>query len=118
EAGRVGPLAVHYDLALAGRDEVADDAQERRLAAAGRPDQRDGLARVDLDVDPGERGRAAVEALRDARDLDRGRLLAHATFSGARRTTSRSAPTTATKNRTPSAAATTLVAQRFVGWNV
>ena len=35
--------------------EVGDQAQQRRLAAAGRPDQRDELARGDLEVDAGER---------------------------------------------------------------
>src|SRR4029079_2122371 len=83
------------------RDQVADDAQQRRLAAAGRPDQRDELARVDLEVDVLQRDRAALELLRDALDRDR----CHATCSGARRTTSFSAATTTRKKRTPSAAA-------------
>src|SRR5207302_8161634 len=68
EAGPVRRLAVHDDLALARRDQVADDAQERRLPAPGRADQRDELAGVDPDVDPGERGRAARAELRDALD--------------------------------------------------
>ena len=38
-----------------GSIEVADDAEQRRLAAARRPDQRDELARLDRQVDPLER---------------------------------------------------------------
>ena len=55
-----------------------DQAQQRRLPAAGRPDQRDELARADVEVDAGQRRHlalaAGVEHLVDAgRDGDRRR---------------------------------------------
>src|SRR5581483_888867 len=101
-------------------DEIADHAQKRRLAAARRADQGDELAARDLQVDVLQREGAALELLRDAGDLDAASLvepmLAHPTFSGARRTTTFSAPTTTRKNAIPSAAATMFVAHRFCGW--
>src|SRR5581483_11515174 len=97
-------------------DEVADHAQERRLAAAGRPDQRDELARLDLEVDPLERGRrAAREPLRHALERHDSGGPVHATFSGARRTIAFSAATTARKKTMPTSAATMFVAHRFCG---
>src|SRR6476620_9239310 len=95
-------LAVDGDGATRRLDQVADDAQEGRLAASGRPDQGDELALLDLEVDVLERDRAALELLRDAVDRDDGQ----ATCSGARRTTICSAPTTRRKKAMPSAAAT------------
>ena len=69
-------------------DDVADDAEQRRLAAARRADQRDELALADVEVDALERGHAAsLEHLREAADGD-DRLLGHTRCSGARRTTS------------------------------
>ena len=60
-------------------DEVADEPEQRRLAAAGRPDERDELALADGQVDRFERGDGRVagpNTLLDARDLDdRGHLL-------------------------------------------
>src|SRR5262249_32665959 len=51
-----------------GREiEAAEDAQKRRLAGAGRPEQRQELAGGDLQGDAVERGRIA-EALRDILD--------------------------------------------------
>ena len=49
-------LAVDGDDAARRRHQVADHAQQRRLAAAGRPDQRDELAGPDVEVDVLERG--------------------------------------------------------------
>ena len=64
-------LAVDRDRAGGRLDEVADHAEERRLAAPGRADQRDELAGLDLEVDLLERGDvAARERLRDVLDLD------------------------------------------------
>ena len=52
-------------------DQVADHAQERRLPAARRPDQRDELARREREVDVLERGDVpARERLRHAVELD------------------------------------------------
>ena len=71
---------------------------------------------VELEVDVLERGDVPVrERLRDVADLDDGLLLAHATASGARRTTSFSAMTTTTKKTMPSSAATMFVAQSSCG---
>ena len=47
DAGLVRRLPVHGDPPGRRLDEVADDPQQRRLAAARRPDQRDELARLD-----------------------------------------------------------------------
>src|SRR4051794_31357532 len=107
-------LTVHRDRAVRRLDEIADDAQERRLAAARGPDERDELSLLDLEVDVLERDRPALELLRDALDVND----AQPTCSGARRTTSFSAMTTAMKNVIPSSAATMFVAQRFCGWKL
>ena len=116
EPGLVGALAVDEHVALARLDQVADDPQQRRLAAAGRADQGDELARLHVEVDPVEREHvAALEALREPGDRDGGGIRAHATCSGARRTSSRSAIATTEKKRIPSVAAMMFVAQRLSG---
>ena len=70
---------------------------------------------LELELDVLERRRAALaERLRDVPDRDRGGV-GHATFSGARRTTSRSAIATMEKKRMPSAAAMMFVAQSADG---
>ena len=98
-------LAVHRDLAAGGLDDVADDAQERRLPAPGRPDQGDELALADLEVDALQRRHLPLgEDLRDALEGD-DRFGAHTRRSGARLTTSFSARRTARKKRIPSTAA-------------
>ena len=68
EPRAVRGLPVDEDLAGRRLDEIADDAQERRLPAARRADERDELAAPDLEVDVLERGDAALaERLRDSR---------------------------------------------------
>jgi hypothetical protein len=62
----VGRLPVDHDLALARLHQVADDAKQRRLAAARRAYQRNELARGDLEVDSANRLHAAREALGDS----------------------------------------------------
>jgi hypothetical protein len=79
-----GRLAVDEHRALGRLDEVGDDPQQRRLPAAGRPDQRDELAGADGEVDAGERlhrGRALAEALSEALECDRGRPGVHVVAS-------------------------------------
>ena len=116
EARLTGGLAVHHHVPGRGLDEVADDAQQRRLAASRRPDERDELARPDIEVDPLQGDDpAACELLADAAQGDDGALLAHATCSGARRTNRCSPRTMTRKKKMPSAAATRLVAQRSFG---
>ena len=65
EAGLMRRLAVDDQLAGRRLDQVGDQAQQRRLAAARRPDQRDELATVHGEVDVDQRvdlvGGAAVE---------------------------------------------------------
>ena len=71
-------------------------------------------ARLHVEVDPVEREYvAALEALREPGDRDGGGSLAHATCSGARRTSSRSAIATTAKKMIPSPAAMMFVAQRL-----
>ena len=79
--------------------QVADQAQQRRLAAAGRPDQRHELARRDLEVDPLERGDVAPRETSSSRRraATTGSTALMPCASGARRTTSFSARTTARK---------------------
>src|SRR6476469_4229019 len=109
-----GGLAVYERRSRGRLDQVADDSQERRLAAARRSDQGDELALFDLQVDRLQRC-CGPELLGDLFDLDD----AHqATCSGARRTTSFSASKTTRKKEIPSAAAITLVAHSPVGWIV
>src|SRR4051812_27201201 len=95
-------LAVDGDRAGGRLDEIADHPQERRLAAARGADQRDELARRELELDVLERRDVpARERLRHV--LDRDDLAgAHATCSGARRTTSFSTRTTTRKKLIPS----------------
>ena len=98
-------------------DQVADHAQQRRLAAARRADQRDELARLQLEIDVLECGDVSLrERLRHALDRDdRLRRSAHVVVSGARRTTIFSASTTRTKKKIPTSAATMFVAQSSCG---
>ena len=74
ESGRSATdLAVQDVLALGRRVEQPEDRQQRRLAAARRPGDRDVLAALDLEVDPGERVRldfVGEEHLRDAVEVD------------------------------------------------
>src|SRR3990172_2631595 len=73
-----GELAVDHDRAVADAEQVAHDAQQRALAAARRPDERDELAAPHGKVDAAQRlhaGRllaAPLEDLGDARELDDG----------------------------------------------
>jgi hypothetical protein len=62
-------LARERDLARVGILEAGDDAQQRGLAAAARPEQRDEFARADLERDVAQ-GREFLEALRDVGDGD------------------------------------------------
>src|SRR5688572_12302353 len=66
-AGRI--LAVEEHAAAIGRLEPRHDAQQRRLAAARRPEQRDELARAHLEAHVVER-REAAEGLRDVADIN------------------------------------------------
>ncbi len=50
-----GDLAVDDDVAAARVDEAGERPQRRRLAAAGRPEEREELALVDLEVEPRDR---------------------------------------------------------------
>ena len=70
--------------------------------------------RLDVEVDPVERGHAGLELLRDALDRD-GWAVVHATCSGARRRTSFSASTIAPKKAKPSTAQTMFVAHSRSG---
>ena len=72
-------LALEVDLARGRREEAGDEPERRRLAAAGRAEQRDELAFGDVEVDAGHRdGRAVV--LLDARQPQR--RLSHVTAEG------------------------------------
>ena len=111
-----GRLAVDSDGALRRVDQVADDAQKRRLPAARGPDQRHELLRGERQVDVLQRRDvAAREGLRHPVDPDDGRRCAHAVTSGARWTNAFSALTTATKKMIPSAAAMMFVAHSSCG---
>ena len=59
DAGLASGLAEDREVADAGRVEVGDEAQQRRLAAARGADERDELAGGDVEVDPGEGGHLA-----------------------------------------------------------
>ena len=75
EAGPCGRLAVHQHLAGARLGQVTDQPQQRGLAAAGRTDQRDELARLEGQVDPLQRRhrrRTGAERLAHPADLDHG----------------------------------------------
>ena len=54
-------LAVDQHLAV-GREEAADDVEQRALAAAGRTDDRDELALGDREIDASEREHRAIVA--------------------------------------------------------
>src|SRR4029434_3047327 len=108
-------LAVHGDRPARRLDQVANDPEQRRLAAARRSDQGDELTGLDRQLDVLQRDDvSALEALRQLVDLDD----AHATCSGARRTISFSAITITRKNEMPSSAAIMFVAHRFCGLSV
>src|SRR3954453_7755014 len=111
-ARALGGLAV--DLHGAGRwlGQVADDPQQRGLAATRRADQGNEPAGLDVEVDALQRRHSGLELLRDV--LDRNGL--HAMFSGARFRTSRSRTTIARKKTIPRSAQTMIVAHRFAGW--
>src|SRR5919109_410104 len=116
EPGATRRLPVYDKSSRSWLDQVADDPQERRLAAAGGTDQRDELALAHVEIDGLQGGHAALgERLSDVakRDHDVADGLVHATCSGARRTTSFSAITTARKKMMPSTAAIKFVAHRF-----
>ena len=70
EAGLVRRLPVHEQRPRARLDQVADDAEERRLAAARRADERDELPRRDLEIDVLERRHAGAKGLREPLDRD------------------------------------------------
>src|SRR3546814_6553020 len=52
-----------------GKFEAGDAAQQRGLAGAGRPEQRDQLARCDVEINAAERSEA-TECILDAANLD------------------------------------------------
>ena len=52
--------AVHQDTALGLAREARDQAQDRRLAATARPEKRDDLAGLDLEIDAVEDAKGAV----------------------------------------------------------
>jgi hypothetical protein len=64
-----GVLVLEDDRAAIGALEPRDDAQERRLARARRPEQRDELAGIDGKADVVDRGETA-EGLGDVANLD------------------------------------------------
>ena len=66
EAGLRSRLAVHDDAAVGRLDEVGDQAEQRRLPAPRRADQRHELARLDGELDAGQR----VDLVRGARVED------------------------------------------------
>ena len=105
DAVRQRVLAVELHLALVGPFEARDDAQQRGLARAGRPEQRDQLARADVELDLLERGEVA-EALGDVADGDLHRFnpLPHALSSAALATSVTSA-SSASSDATANAAA-------------
>ena len=63
-------VAVGGDLALARRDDAADDRDQRRLAGAVRPEQREDLAAADIEIDVRQRLEAGRIGLRQVRDGD------------------------------------------------
>src|SRR5207245_300514 len=64
-----GVLALEQDAARIGRLQARDDAQQRGLAAAGRPQQGDQFAGVDAERDVLQRAEVA-EILADVADVD------------------------------------------------
>jgi hypothetical protein len=80
QARPAGRLAVDEHRALGRLDQVRDDPQQRRLAAARWADERDELSCRDREVDAGERldgGRALAEALAQTLERDGGRPRVH-----------------------------------------
>ena len=76
----VDRFAVEQHAAFALRDEAGDDAQQRRLAAAARPEQRDELAAGKVELDAVDRGDIA-EAMRHVHRASVGGLSAQGTAS-------------------------------------
>ena len=70
-------LAVEEDLALGGLQEAAEDAQQRRLAAAGGTEQRDKLVFVNIQADALEDDLSILKALDDILELDQFFLFRH-----------------------------------------
>ena len=70
-------LAVEEDLALGGLQEAAEDAQQRRLAAAGGTEQRDELVFVNIQADALEDDLPVLKALDDILELDQFFLFRH-----------------------------------------
>src|SRR6266566_5223742 len=66
-AGEVGAVEPHP--AAVGGQEPGDDAEQRRLATAGRPEQRDELTGADLEVQALD-DRGLAEPLRDVDDVE------------------------------------------------
>ncbi len=99
-------LPVDGDVAVGRLDDVPDDPEQRGLPAPRRPDQRDELASLDLQVDALERPDTALaEDLREALDRDDGGVAVQTSRSGARCTTTFSATSTTRKKPIPSNAA-------------
>ena len=107
------PLTV--DAARSRLDQVADHAQQRRLPAAGRADQRHELAGCELEVDVLERRDVpARERLRDAAETETTKsLMRRAPVRGARSASRRRRRRM--KKGMPSAAATMFVAHSSCG---
>ena len=70
-------LAVEEDLALGGLQEAAEDAQQRRLAAAGGTEQGDELIFVNVQADALEDDLPVLKALDDILELDQFFLFRH-----------------------------------------
>ena len=68
--GCVDLAAVEREAAARDRDEPVDGVQERRLAAAGRPHDRDELARADRQVDALHRREEGLRPLQPVLDDD------------------------------------------------
>src|SRR5262245_59071177 len=125
EAGLPGGLAVDRHAARGRRGQVADQAQQRGLAAARRADERHELAGPDREIDVRERVRhasGAVEGLADAADRHHARRLlpahrhAHPSAAfGRPRSAYSSMRRTARKKVSPSSAAASIAAQSFSG---
>ncbi len=76
-------LAEDFDRTGGGRDEAAEDVEQRRLSAAARSDQAEQLAARDLERGPAQRADVAglgrfAELMRDADDPDRDLIGSHA----------------------------------------
>ena len=111
----VGGLAVHDDLAGARLDQVADDRSNVDLPQPDGPISEMNSPGSHVEVDLLQRGHLAVGQT-SCRLLQRdGGGGAHATCSGARRTTKCSTIATIAKNEMPSSAAMRFVAQRLGG---